>query len=255
MSQSVERAVELIRRCARQPMSLADAADAIGTHKSTALRILQVLEAAEFVRHTSAGTYTVGTGLTALLEPPDDVRALQRAADPLLHRLHEHTGAPVRLAEYTGHEVICIREYGVGAGAHRRTGGAFALTKDASGRVILAYQDRPSRDRLLSFHELDWLDGPRTWARDALEVELARIRSAGWASDAGERRGATIAAPIRNERGVVIAAASIEVAAVVDRTPARELLQALLEATVSISRVLANQGRARETTALLHAAQ
>ena len=247
MSQSVERAVELIRRCARQPMSLADAADAIGTHKSTALRILQVLEAAEFVRRTSAGTYTVGAGLTSLLEPPDDVRELQRAADPLLYRLHEHTNASVRLAEYTGHEVICIREYGVGPGAHRRTGHAFALTKEAPGRVVLAYQDRPSRDRLLSFHALDDVSGSKTLARDALEVELARIRSAGWASDAGDR--GTIAAPIRNERGMVIAAAAIEAGARGDGTPARDVLEALLGSTVAISRVLARRGRARERSA------
>ena len=44
------------------------AAQILDVHKSTALRILQTLQAERFVRKTGAGTYVFGSGLIELSE-------------------------------------------------------------------------------------------------------------------------------------------------------------------------------------------
>lgn len=68
MAQSIQRAINLIRVAAEHPLTLTEASDVLGVHKSTALRILQALEAARFVRKTGAGTYVFGSGLIELSE-------------------------------------------------------------------------------------------------------------------------------------------------------------------------------------------
>lgn len=244
MSQSLERALELLRRCAREPLTLADAAALIGAHKSTALRLLQILQTSGFVRRTSAGTYTVGEELTSLLRPSADFVALRRAADPVLRQLRASTGLTVGLAEYTGDDVVCVAEHGPCAPVGHRPGHALALAHEAGGRVVLAYLDRPSRDRLLAHLELAAWGDSRTAARDALEVELARIRSAGWAGGRPDRGSdGAIAAPIRNERGMVIASISLWGDESATEAVHRHV-PALIRGAVAISRVLAMDSRA-----------
>ena len=108
MSQSVQRAIDLVRRSAESPVSLTEASELLEVHKSTALRILQTLEAARFVRKTGAGTYVFGSGLIELSELALGSMDLRQHASRLLRELQRSTGHTVHLAQLTGDEVIYI---------------------------------------------------------------------------------------------------------------------------------------------------
>ena len=50
MSQSVDRALRILEELAHGPLRLGPLAETLGVHKSTVLRLVQTLEAHEFIR-------------------------------------------------------------------------------------------------------------------------------------------------------------------------------------------------------------
>ncbi|NGM14287.1 IclR family transcriptional regulator [Verrucosispora sp. WMMA2044] len=242
MSQSVRRAVDLIRRAAEHPLSLTEAAEVLGVHKSTALRILQTLESARFVRRTGAGTYVLGSGIIELSELALGSMDLRQFAAAPLRTLQRKTGHTVHLAQLTGDEIIYIDKVDSPAfdavKLPSRIGRAVSIYASAVGKTILAYLPTAERDRLLS-HVVFERFTPTTCAdRESLDAELVRIREQGWAVDNGEHDTYVmcVAAPIRDSRGRVIAAASmtaIEVIASLDQL--KESLPLLLDTAIQIS--------------------
>ena len=215
MSQSVERAMQLVRRSAECPVSLGDAAGVLGVHKSTALRILQTLEAQRFVRRTGAGTYVFGSGLIELSEMTLGSMDLRQSAAPILRILQRRTGHTVHLAQLTGDEIIYVDK--VDQGAHHsvqlpsRVGNAVSIHASAVGKVVLAHLPHAERSRLLAHIVLERFTDTTIADRDALDVELASIRSHGWAVDDGELETyiRCVAVPVRDARGDVFAAISL----------------------------------------------
>ncbi|MEW2429335.1 IclR family transcriptional regulator [Micromonospora sp. NPDC047644] len=242
MAQSIRRAIDLIRRSAEHPLSLTEAADVLGVHKSTALRILQTLESARFVRRTGAGTYVLGSGLIELSELALGSMDLRQPAAAHLRALQRETGHTVHLAQLTGDEIIYIDKVDSPAfdavKLPSRVGRAVSIYASAVGKTILAYLPRQERDRLLSHVVFEKFTDTTFTDHDALEAELARIHDCGWAMDNGEHDAYVmcVAAPIRDSRGQVIAAASItaiEVIANLDQL--RSNLPLLLETADKIS--------------------
>ena len=215
MSQSIQRAIDLIRRSAEGPLSLTDAAELLDVHKSTALRVLQTLEAARFVRKTGAGTYVFGSGLIELSELTLNSMDLRPFATPLLRTLQRRTGHTVHLAQLTGDEIIYIEKVGSPTPTTiqlpSRVGHAVSIYASAVGKVILAHLPRDERDRLLQHVEFERYTATTFSDRDTLEIELAGIRSRGWAVDNGEHDAYVmcVAVPVRDSRGLVVAALSI----------------------------------------------
>lgn len=221
MSQSIQRAIDLIRRSAEGPLSLADAAELLQVHKSTALRILQTLESARFVRRTGAGTYVFGSGLIELSELTLGSMDLRQYGAPLLRALQRQTGHTVHLAQLTGDEIIYIEKVDSPALATvqlpSRVGNAVSIYASAVGKVILAHLPRAERDRLLQHVEFERYTPTTITDRDALEVEFAGIRSRGWAVDNGEHDSYVmcVAVPVLDSRGMVVAAVSVTAVEVV----------------------------------------
>jgi DNA-binding IclR family transcriptional regulator len=215
MSQSIQRAIDIIRRSAETPLSLLDAAELLDVHKSTALRILQTLEAARFVRKTGAGTYVFGSGLIELSELTLGSMDLRLHAQPLLRALQRQTGHTVHLAQLTGDEIIYIDKVDSPALAAvqlpSRVGHAVSIYASAVGKVILAYLSREERDRLLQHVEFKRFTPTTITDRDELEVALAGIRHQGWAKDNGEHDSYVmcVAVPVYDSRGKVVAAISV----------------------------------------------
>mgnify|MGYP002620139858 FL=1 len=245
MGQSIQRAVNLIRRTAEHPLTLTEAAEVLGVHKSTALRILRTLEEARFVRKTGAGTYVFGSGLIELSELALSSLDVRQFAAPHLRELQRQTGHTVHLAQLTGNEIIYIDKVDSPAfdavKLPSRIGRAVSIYASAVGKVILAYLPKEERDRLLAnvvferFTETTFAD------RDSLEAELERIAERGWATDNGEHDAYVmcVAAPIRDSRGHVVAAVSItaiEVIATLDQLV--EQVPQVLETATLISKEL-----------------
>ncbi|MEV0216453.1 IclR family transcriptional regulator [Micromonospora sp. NPDC050695] len=226
MAQSIRRAIDLIRRSAERPLSLTEAADVLGVHKSTALRILRTLEAERFVRRTGAGTYVLGSGLIELSELALGAMDLRQLAAAPLRALQRETGHTVHLAQLTGNEIIYIDKVDSPAfdavKLPSRVGRAVSIHASAVGKTILAYLPPEERERLLSHVVLERFTATTVADHDSLDAELARVRERGWAADNGEHDAYVmcVAAPIRDSRGQVTAAASltaIEVIASLDQ--------------------------------------
>jgi DNA-binding IclR family transcriptional regulator len=215
LAQSIRRAIDLIRRSAEHPLSLTEAADVLGVHKSTALRILQTLESARFVRRTGAGTYVLGSGLIELSELALGSMDLRQFAAAHLRALQRETSHTVHLAQLTGDEIIYIDKVDSPAfdavKLPSRVGRAVSIYASAVGKTILAYLPAEERDRLLSHVVFERFTDTTFADHESLEAELVRIRENGWATDNGEHDAYVmcVAAPIRDSRGQVIAAASI----------------------------------------------
>jgi len=218
VAQSIRRAVELIRRSAEHPLTLTEAGEVLGVHKSTALRILQTLEAARFVRRTGTGTYVLGSGLIELAELALGSMDLRQFAANHLRQLQRQTGHTVHLAQLTGDEIIYIDKVDSPAfdavKLPSRIGRAVSIYASAVGKVILSYLSREERDQRYT--------GTTLADRDSLEVALVQVREQGWAVDNGEHDAYVmcVAAPIRDSRGRVVAAVSItaiEVIATLDQ--------------------------------------
>lgn len=242
MSQSVRRAISLVQRSAAGPLSLTEAARLLDVHKSTALRLLQTLESARFVRRTGAGTYVFGGGLIELSELTLGSMDLRQHAHRLLRELQRRTGHTVHMAQRTGDEIIYIDK--VDSPAHRgfnlpsRVGNAVSIHASAVGKVILAHLPREDRERLLSYVTPERHTATTITDRDAFEVELASVRHRGWAADDGEHDSyiACVAVPVRDPRGQVVAAISVSsVEAVAPLSQLEENLPALLATARGVS--------------------
>lgn len=245
MGQSIQRAIDLIRKSAERPLTLTEASVVLGVHKSTALRILQTLEAARFMRKTGAGTYVLGSGLIELADLALGSIDLRQFAAAHLRGLQRQTGHTVHLAQLTGDEIIYIDKVDSPAfdavKLPSRVGRAVSIYASAVGKVILAYLPREERDRLLA-HVVFQRYTDTTFAdRASLEAELARVKERGWATDNGEHDTYVmcVAAPIRDSRGEVIAALSITAIEVIaNLEQLKENLPLVLETASLISKEL-----------------
>lgn len=243
MAQSVERALALVRRSAERPLSLGEAAELLGVHKSSALRLLQTLEAARFVRRTGAGTYVLGSGVIELSEMALGSMDLRQAAHPHLVDLQRRTGHTVHLAQLTGDEVVYIDKVDSPAfdsvKLPSRIGRAVSIYASAVGKIVLAYRTPQERDHLLRKVEFVRFTPTTLATREALDEELERIRDEGWARDAGEHDSYAlcVGVPVRDSRGEVVAALSltaIEVVATLEDL--EQHLPLLLEVADTVSR-------------------
>ena len=243
MAQSIDRALELVRRSAAGPLSLTEAALILDVHKSTALRILQTLESSRFVRKTGAGSYVLGSGVIELAQQALGSMDLRSFAAPFLRELHRQTGYTLHLAQLTGDEIIYIDKVdSPSLGSIQiasRIGRPVSPYASGVGKVILAYRSQPERDRLLSQVELVQ-HTPTTFATlPALTVELDNIRARGWGTDNGELHELVncIAVPIRDSSKEVVAALSITAMKSLAPIPVlRERLPLLLDTAETISR-------------------
>ncbi len=215
MAQSIDRALELVRRASEQPLSLTEASQVLEVHKSTALRILQSLEASRFVRKTGAGTYVLGGGIIELAQQALGSMDLRQFAAAALREIERQTGCTVHLAQLTGDEVIYIDKVDSPSidsiQLASRIGRPVSLYASGVGKTIMAFRSPEERRRLLGPVELVKHTATTFADLEALEAEFAGIRERGWATDDGELHDFVncIAVPIRNAQGEVFAALSL----------------------------------------------
>jgi DNA-binding IclR family transcriptional regulator len=205
--QTVARALGVLRLLAEGPASLTEVTEAIGVHKSTALRLLQTLETENFVRRGTNGRYVVGFGVIPLAESAMDQIDLRAAAHQPLRRLAAEIGHTVHLAQYLDGQIIYVDKVnGRGTVAMgSRVGQPADLHTAAVAKIIVSHLLESERARLLEDATFERY-GPTTI--DNLEdylTELRRTRRRGWAEDNGEKEDYIncVALPIRDAVGRV----------------------------------------------------
>ncbi|MGQ0842433.1 IclR family transcriptional regulator [Actinokineospora sp.] len=215
MSQSLDRALTLLSALADGPRTLDQLAAAADVHKTTVLRLMRTLETHRFVQRDDLRHYRLGTALFDLANRSLDSRDVRRSAEPALRELNELTGHTVHLASYEGGEVVYIDKY---ESRHQvrmysRIGKRAALHCTAVAKVLVSAFDEPRRREIAESIEYVRLTENTITTAEAYLAELAAVAERGYALDNSEHEDFIhcVAAPVRGQRGEVLAAVSVSV--------------------------------------------
>jgi IclR family acetate operon transcriptional repressor len=208
-SQSAERVLALLKIFddTRVELGVAEIAQALGVHKSTASRLAAALERAGFLaragRRYRLGVEVIRLG-TIALRSFDLVATMQ----PGMEKVSQRTGETVNLAVPDGADVLNVAEVSStyilscsGGWTGRRT----RPHAVANGKVLLAYGALPLPGTLERYtaQTIITLDG--------LAAELDQVRKDGYATAVAELEEGlvAVAAPVFDPAGTCVAALSV----------------------------------------------
>jgi DNA-binding IclR family transcriptional regulator len=213
---SVRNAARLLKvfRSREKELGVSELARRLGLGKSSVHRMLGTLAGEGLIeQNPETGNYRLGIVMFELGEAVRVHLDLHTAVGPVLASLREQTRETCQVGVLDGYEVVYVDrlESPQTLRLFTETGRRVPAHCTSSGKVLLAHLAAGPRDRLLHAMPLPALT-PRTIIDPAeLEAELARVRRRGWAEAVDEREfGVTsIAVPIQDRRGQVVAALSI----------------------------------------------
>lgn len=215
MSQSLGRALDVLDLVASGVDTLDPLAEAVGVHKTTVLRLLQMLESRGYVARDRAHRYRLGPAVYTLAQHapgPADVRS---AATAPMRELGERTGQTIHLAAALDDTVTYIDkvESRQPLRMYSRIGLPAALHATAVAKVLLGDLDDEELARRVADIEYTPFTGRTIRGPEELVAEVRRSAARGWAEDHEEHETFMncIAAPVRAADGRVVAAVSISV--------------------------------------------
>jgi IclR family pca regulon transcriptional regulator len=221
---------------AEQPvLGIANLADELSMSRSTTHRYASTLVALGYLEQDQARRYrlaprVVDVGMSVL-----DSMALRGKAREHLRELREQTGRTVSLAVLDGADVRYIdRLRGWRRGQHAvdldlGVGARVPANCSAMGKVLMANLPDGDRDRLIAGLDLPRRGPNSITSKRALRSELDQVREDGWAIGDEELAPGirTIAAPVMDREGEVVAAIGMPVPA--ETFTREELLEVLGE--------------------------
>lgn len=194
----LDKAVDLLHAVAESPCKLAELTERTGLPRATAHRLAAGLEAHRLLARNGDGRWQLGSAVTELAARVDD--PLLAASTVVLPRLREVTGESVQLYRAEGTWRVCVAALEPPAGLRDTVpvGARLPMTAGSGAKVLLAYSDVAIQQAVLP-------------AAKFTDRTLAEVRRRGWAQSAAEREPgvASVSAPVRDRRGVVIAAISV----------------------------------------------
>lgn len=228
-------------------MTLAQVAQRTGYSRATARRFLHTLVELGYMR-TDGKAFALTPQVLRLGTAYLSGLGLPEIAQPHLERLSGELGESTSAAVLDGTDIVYVarvatrRIMSVGISVGTR----FPAYATSMGRVLLAFLDDGALDTYLEQAELRPLTPRTLHDAGALREELRRVREQGWALvDQELERGLTsLAAPIRDAGGAVVAALNVS-AATIDGEPQIDAARVpLLETAAAIGRDLAAQAAA-----------
>jgi DNA-binding IclR family transcriptional regulator len=229
----------------RREATLSEIASELGVTRSSAYRLLYTLQHLGYVAHDPrTKTYTLGSQVLHLGYGYLASRDLVEVAMPHLVRLRDRTGWSAHLGELHGRQIVYLARVptrrsiastvhvGTRLAAHTTTMGRVLLSGLASEDVRELYRDDASRH----------YNGRQQVVLSELVAQLAEDRANGFViQNSGHEPGiASIAAPIRDVTGHIVAAINISVVALFtsDAELNGPLKSEVLTAAAAISRDL-----------------
>ena len=213
--QSLMRALSLLNRIAEaaEGATLTELAQQVGLPSSTAHRLLTTLEQERYVRFDQDGRlWTIGVQAFVAGSAFTKTRSLVGLARPHMRRLMEESGETVNLAvEDQGQAVYLAQvECRQMMRAFARPGSRVPLHCSAVGKAMLSAVSDRALSAILHQHGMPRVTVKTIATPALLRVDLARVRSAGYAVDDEEHAIGLrcISAPIWDENGEVIAGVS-----------------------------------------------
>ncbi|NLE81414.1 MAG: IclR family transcriptional regulator [Rhodococcus sp.] len=194
----LDKAMGVLHAVAEDPCSLTELCGRTGLPRATAHRLAVGLEVHRLLTRDTDGLWCPGPGLAELAASAND--PLVSAAALVLPRLREITGESVQLYRREGTQRICIASMEPPTGLRDTVlvGARLPMTAGSGAKVLLAWADPHTQRAVLP----DAVFGERI---------LLEVRRRGWAQSAAEREQgvASVAAPVRDATGTVIAAISV----------------------------------------------
>ncbi len=237
--QVLDRAFAILDLLAsRKPdMSLAEVSKLLSLKKSTALRLLSVLEHHHYVeRGGTGGNYCLGSRLIELgLRAVSRLDLLQRAR-PFLDRLVQESGETAHLGVLRDGMVLSLAN--VESPRTLRTpatvGGRSPAHCTSIGKAILAFRPRADVEELVATHGLKKFTDLTITTLTAFQAELNRVRRDGYGMDNEEyERGLRcVGAPVRDYTTKVVAAISVTGPAI---RMTEERMPALIDSVVMVA--------------------
>ena len=194
----LDKAVSLLHTIAESPCGLAELCERTGLPRATTYRLAAALEVHRLLARDDDGRWLLRPAVTELANQISD--PLLAAGATVLPALRETTGESVQLYRREGTSRICIAALEPPAGLRDTVpvGARLPMTAGSGAKVLLAHSDPATREAVL----------PSAMFSDRT---LAEVRKRGWAQSVAEREPgvASVSAPVRDGRGVVIAAISV----------------------------------------------
>lgn len=213
--QSVDRALFVMELLYHQGRAgVADVADALDIHKSSAYRLLVTLgERGLVTKEVGTDKYRLGFGLVVLASAVSGELDLVSHAKPVCERLSQRTRETVTISILEGEEEVVIHQsitvpsvLGVDWWGQRTPSHA-----TANGKVLLAYLSEEQRRSILGDEPLEPCTENTVVDFEGLERQLEEIHARGYGYILGELEGGVnaVAAPVRQADGTVVAAISV----------------------------------------------
>ncbi len=194
----LDKAVGILHTTAESPCGLAELCERTGLPRATTYRLAAALEVHRLLTRDDEGRWRLGPAVTELAAHVND--PLLAAGAAVLPALRETTGESVQLYRREGTSRVCVAALEPAAGLRDTVpvGARLPMTAGSGAKVLLAYSDGATRDAVL----------PNAKFTDRV---LAEVRRRGWAQSVAEREPgvASVSAPVRDGRGVVVAAISV----------------------------------------------
>jgi IclR family KDG regulon transcriptional repressor len=195
-------------------ISLTEIVERLQLHKSTAHRLLMVLEASRFVERNSVkGTYHLGSRLMELGLSAVSQLDIYEIAGPHLRTLVSESGETAHLAVLRDGEVVSLvsSESTQTLRTPVTVGNRTPAHCTSLGKAMLAFAAEEDVEEFLRGRTLKAYTRRTITSPIRFRAELKRIRTCGYAIDNEEREVGLrcIGAPVCNSAGEVIAAVSI----------------------------------------------
>ncbi len=190
--------MDVMRAVAERPCNLVDLCARTGLPRATAHRLAVGLEVHRMLSRDADGLWRPGPHLGELAATVED--PLIEASAHVLPQLRDRTGESIQLYRREGAERVCIASAEPTTGLRDTVpvGSRLPMTAGSGAKILAAWSPASVRQDLL------------IGARFA-DHSLAEVRRRGWAQSNAEREAgvASVAAPIRDARGAVVAAISV----------------------------------------------
>jgi IclR family transcriptional regulator, pca regulon regulatory protein len=200
----------------RPAWRISDIAPAVGMPLPSVYRIVVTLTEEGYLEHLPNGDYRPGVRVLTLGAAALHSLDLVEVATPRLQELAESTGETVNLAVLTGDRVLYLvrlRNSDL-VTANIQVGSTLPAVHTSIGKLLLAHLDEEDLASRIGPWSFPLVAGPNAKeSLDELAKELATIREEGWALQDEELAHGlrSVAAPLRDASGIVVAAANVAV--------------------------------------------
>ncbi|MER8025946.1 IclR family transcriptional regulator [Glutamicibacter protophormiae] len=226
----------------RPALGVTDIAAEVGLHKSSVSRILATLEQERIVeRDDQTRKYRLGLALIAIAGPLLANLDVRQVAYPLLQELRDSTEESAILSIWDGSESVSVEQL-PSARLVKHTsvlGSRYRTGLSASVQMFLAHQPTDTVRALIDAGKIQL---PQVMAAEDYLPRLEAVRRRGYSINYGEtsRDEVSVAAPVFDHRGDVVAAAMI--AAPYYRVSSEELDQLCTQTVRTAKQISARMG-------------